>query len=657
MKNIIKIIKSITLNKRGSATQNVLKGLGIAVFASVTLYGVYTAYNNSPAYNPERRALFVADNQNLSANSFGEDNFTLKTLDGVPEGMRSEYGEFGKVSKDGSLKNTINRNEEDFANARAYLDAQKAGSAGAHANLNGGQNVRFEQPGQELQTAEQFAQSEQLAQSAQSSQYSAQPVQSVEPSAQTAQSLQEAKSGAVQSGSKDQIAKAIGSGAEGSSVVANLGKGQDQVAETKTPMLTAKGGVKSSYNKKGYNSYDDVEVAGVVGASGSANAAGSINKGAAVGQSVSVQGEGAQSAAAKSNKEEESSADEKQGVRNSTAKKSGTVINKLTTSGGSSFMTGAAGGSSSVGGGFSASSGGSKANKDTSAQPLSSLNLADAKSNTNTFKTGRGGTMGGYNVASNTGGKAENTRGGGGDKGAKADLNRSYLVSRGAGKKVYKPGTKSSAAYDAASAFDGSENATGGDIGGDKVNTSDSRIFTYGLSYHDLDNSFSKFRDTTISDDERQTNLEGSALTHFLKALLTTIAAMYTLAILKKMANGPQAWAVWIAIAAVALAAIYAIWFMDYDGDGKNIWEDMGELWDLNKKLGNKQGGSWSLWLRPILGIFTLGIGASIIWGTSIANKFSKFSESWIGKRVGNLASTKVLADAKNSIGSLSSKL
>ena len=132
MKNIIKTIRNITLNKKGAVSRNAITGLSVALFSAFVIYGVYTSYNNSPAYNPARRALFTGEG-NLSVNSFNSDTVSLQTSDGIPANMRTDYGEFGKTSGTGSVQNQIRENEAEFENARAYLEAQKAGTGSARS--------------------------------------------------------------------------------------------------------------------------------------------------------------------------------------------------------------------------------------------------------------------------------------------------------------------------------------------------------------------------------------------------------------------------------------------------------------------------------------------------------------------------------------------
>lgn len=123
----------MTLNKKGAVSRNTTIGLSVALFSAFVVYGVYTSYNNSPAYNPARRALFTGEGQNFGSNSFDSGTVSLQTSDGIPEDMRADYGEFGKTSGTGSVQNQIRENEAEFENARAYLEAQKAGTGSAQS--------------------------------------------------------------------------------------------------------------------------------------------------------------------------------------------------------------------------------------------------------------------------------------------------------------------------------------------------------------------------------------------------------------------------------------------------------------------------------------------------------------------------------------------
>ena len=131
MKNIIKIFKNILSNNRGKMSPNVATGLGLAVFATIIGYNTYTAYNNSPAYNPERRAIYTGEGLNVNVNSFDGDRLDLQTHDTLPG---ATYGgnniTRGNGARSGSsaVRSSAEREQANFEAARAYLDSQRLGA-------------------------------------------------------------------------------------------------------------------------------------------------------------------------------------------------------------------------------------------------------------------------------------------------------------------------------------------------------------------------------------------------------------------------------------------------------------------------------------------------------------------------------------------------
>jgi len=130
------------------------------------------------------------------------------------------------------------------------------------------------------------------------------------------------------------------------------------------------------------------------------------------------------------------------------------------------------------------------------------------------------------------------------------------------------------------------------------------------------------------------------------------------LVVLKKMADagGPYAWVAWVGIVAVMLSALYSIWCIDYDGNGKYIWEDMSDLWKLNSEHGDSQFGSWAFWMWPALGLLTVGVIASI-FDSKLINLVSKFQQNVIGKGFGTWAIGKVVSDGRTNINNIKTKL
>lgn len=600
MKNIIEIIKNIALNKRGAATQNVLRGLSVGVFASVIGYGVYTAYNNSPAYNPERRALFIAENQNLSVNSLNPDGTALDVSDGIPDGMQNLYGEFGKGPSGETMQDRINQNEADFENARTFLNGQRGGGYGAPAET--GPSIPAAQRGQVTQWGQ-----------------SGQPLRP--------EALQTSQPAPVRN-IENEISPVL------SNAVRN------QAGQNPNSNLTVKGGVKGSVrgavdkggNPSGGTGGTGVGVDGTVVPAGQPVAGGQDPKGGTPAKGG------------------------KQNVRNANRNKpAGTTINRLSNSGGSNNNVAGSPSGGSSGGGFSIGGtnlGGSKGGNNDGGPQTLPVNNDGGKNGGKAFKFGRNSNMGGYNVARGGTG-IDNSKGNATD--GTSDLKNAHTRSRLAGKSLRTPGGKEGAAYNAAAAFDGSAGDAGGDIEGDQINTGNLRGLD-DANYGDIDSG--KVTNKLKADPTTQYDLLGCVQTHLLRALLAAIAAAYVLSILKKMADagGPWGWAIWIAIAAVAISAMYSIWFMDYDGNGRYIWEDLSDLWKLNSEHGDSQG-FWEIACLPLLGIFSAGVILSIVFGTQIAKALSKFQESLIGKGVTTWAMGKVVSEGKSNISNVSKKL
>jgi len=127
MKNIINIIKNSISNNNGKVPANVVRGFSVGIFAAIILYGVYTSYNNSPAYNPARRGIFTGE-QNLSANSLEGFNLNLEGSNAAQN--NAAYGS-GVIStgdgfeRAGSVRNRFSKEQADFEAARAYMSAQQ----------------------------------------------------------------------------------------------------------------------------------------------------------------------------------------------------------------------------------------------------------------------------------------------------------------------------------------------------------------------------------------------------------------------------------------------------------------------------------------------------------------------------------------------------
>lgn len=135
--NIIKILIGV-LNNRGKISSNVMAGLSVGVFAAVVGYSVYNAYNQSPAYNPAKRAIYTGEGQNLNLNSFDSSDWELDNSGTLPmgdgAGLYSSDGAFADSEYD---QTQADSEEAKFREARAYLDAQKTNKAENAAQKQG----------------------------------------------------------------------------------------------------------------------------------------------------------------------------------------------------------------------------------------------------------------------------------------------------------------------------------------------------------------------------------------------------------------------------------------------------------------------------------------------------------------------------------------
>lgn len=140
MKNIIKVFKNILLNNKGKISPNVMTGLGLGVFAAVIGYNTYTAYNNSPAYNPERRAIYTGEGLNLNTNPFDGERLDLQTHDTLPAAVQNNKGvirtQNGFIDSR-TIRSNADREQANFEAARAYLDSQRSGVEGGSYDAEG----------------------------------------------------------------------------------------------------------------------------------------------------------------------------------------------------------------------------------------------------------------------------------------------------------------------------------------------------------------------------------------------------------------------------------------------------------------------------------------------------------------------------------------
>ncbi len=136
-KSIIRILSSI-LNNSGKMSPNVVAGLSVGVFASVIGYGVYSSYNNSPAYNPAKRAIYTGETQNLSLNSFEGTNFELGNSGTLPVGKGTGlYSSDGTFTDSKYAQSQADSEEAKFRAARSYFDSQKSGKVVVGTNGSG----------------------------------------------------------------------------------------------------------------------------------------------------------------------------------------------------------------------------------------------------------------------------------------------------------------------------------------------------------------------------------------------------------------------------------------------------------------------------------------------------------------------------------------
>ncbi len=259
-------------------------------------------------------------------------------------------------------------------------------------------------------------------------------------------------------------------------------------------------------------------------------------------------------------------------AKKGTTQKEQTQLNRLASSGGSSVGSSSGGGSKS-GGSSSSSSGNLYASaSDTGSRALPQNNIANAQAKADTFKTGRGGAMGGMNVAA--GGSSGSDNGGkrgGGD--AKAQLMGANMYSTRAGKTLQTPGAKNlaQAKQEADNAFDGGGTIGGATINGENVVDPDSMD----LAGYDrgLSSAIQDVEDEWETDAEKKKRLLNNILLHMaFAALATAVAVVAIINILRT-----KAWYTYAAAAAITAATLYAILAMDYDGDGWGIMRTLDE--------------------------------------------------------------------------------
>ena len=506
MKNFIKLLKDTLLNNSGKMSANVMAGLGVGVFAAFIGYGVYNSYDNSPAYNPAKRAIYTGEGLNFNANSLYGSGANFETPGSLSVNGKNLYSNGGVFADGNYTQSQAQKEQAKFDEARAYFDSQKSGQVpSTDAGVNGA--------GGAYATGETY-----------------------DPFGST----------------YEQSAGEIEGGAAGSS---GIGERQFQAAQ-KAAAAAAAGGAKGK------------------------NGTGSSKVGT-------------------------------KAVRQSTQ------VGKLSASnGGSSFGAGAGGGSSAGGGSASgAYPGGSAKGGDNNSRALPQAN-AGKTSNSETFKFGRNGGMGGFNVTA--GGSEGNTKGGGRGN-AKAELNAAYNFSNKAVATLHSDGEKSltKAAQEAANAFDGGTVDEGGATlrGGVPIDISGNKLGGLKLSKSNL--GLDRIQAEFETDTQKQGRLQRNVWDHMINAGIITVTACFLIAAVMKMKM--KHWIKYVIAAAITAAALYAIFGADYDGDGVNIYKTISELAELRKKA-NMSNQSW-IYYSLMCAVYPAALGLSWRLGIKGANK------------------------------------
>lgn len=320
-----------------------------------------------------------------------------------------------------------------------------------------------------------------------------------------------------------------------------------------------------------------------------------------------------------------------------------TTINEFSGSGsmrGGMFGGSASSGSSAnISGAGSSSYGGSgRSSQDNSSRALPQ-NQVTGKASSEAFKFGRGGNVGGYNVAA-AGGAVDTGKGGrGGD--AKAQLNIAYRQSGKATMQIAGGKNLESGVASANAAFDGNI-VTGSTIDGENV--VDAGGIGLGLDHSGLSSGLKNLKEDWEDHATKKKRLQGAVTNHLIKAFLATLAAMIAIMAFVKTKNVYA----YIGAAAITAAALYSIWAMDYDGDGMSIHKTLSELMNLRAEDG-QSNNSWLYY-----GAFTLMTGGlALAWygGMKEWNLFKgKFMER-VQDRLINAAEANALSAASDAVG------
>ncbi len=545
--NMLKII----FNKSGKISSNIMAGLGVGVFAAVVGYSVYNAYNQSPAYNPAKRAIYTGEGQNLNLNSFDGSNLELGNT-----GSSSIGDGAGLYSSDGTFTDSkynqaqADSEEAKFNAARSYLDSQKSGKTVVGTNGNIGSVAGAD------------------------GEY--QPFNSTYDAGEVSNTF--AEKGAKEFGAK-----------------------QFQGIQRQTSAAVTTGA-------KGIASQD----AGAKGTRNTVNAGGNSRP--------------------------------------------ATQINKLASSNGSGSSFGNGGGAKSSGssaGGASGSGygGSSRSVKDGQSRALPNNNkTANQGSESKAFQFGRGGTIGGFQAGIGAGGNEGGTRGGEKGGNAKDQLNTAYSFSTKGAATIQAGGDKALAqgATEAANAFDGGASVeTGATIGDGQL--MDIGTHNLGLKLSKADLGLNNINTEFETRAEKKERLFNSAGSHLIWALISTIVAMLAISLVLKTKNVYT----YILAIVLALAAMYAIWLADYDGDGLNIFQTLSELGKLRKE----DGQSNNAWLYyTAMGLMSAGVIASLIWGSELISKLPESVTKVLSKIFTPLGTNQIRKAANGVINSNNKK-
>ena len=301
-----------------------------------------------------------------------------------------------------------------------------------------------------------------------------------------------------------------------------------------------------AYNPFGSTYEESIELRGKANNSGSVNGAQSVEDAAAA--SAGKAAKGKKGKGAKSAKDKGDNA---------------TQINKLQASkGGSSFNKGGGTSGGAMGGGDMSS--GSARRNDSSARNLPQVNAQAGTADSNAFKFGRAGGMGGFNVGVNGRGVNGN---GGETKGALNDALKARYYSGKGTKTSYSAGKKSSVE----SAFDGSGTETDREI---DDNATIEKVVNDLLDEPDMPDL--KPLKPVILDIQSQlnglSNLQKKTNNMIWGMIAATVISAIALGFLVQQAYAfPAAWWWWVAAAAASAVALAAIACFMWAGDGSIV--------------------------------------------------------------------------------------